>query len=64
MVRALEVARDRGIATIALTGAKGGAMADVCDLCLTVPSTSTPRIQEMHIAVGHMICELVEAQLA
>jgi D-sedoheptulose 7-phosphate isomerase len=60
IVAAFEAARARGITTIALTGAAGGAMKDVADLCIRVPSNSTPRVQEMHIAVGHMICDLVE----
>ena len=45
-------------------GEAGSAMADRCDLCIRVPSTSTPRIQEMHIAVGHSLCEMIEKALA
>ena len=60
VVAALEAARARGIATIALTGAAGGAMQRLADLCIAAPSTETPRVQEMHIAIGHMICDLVE----
>jgi len=60
VVAALEAARAIGLATIGLTGAGGGRMKDLCDVCLCVPSTDTPRIQEMHIAAGHMLCELVE----
>lgn len=63
VVSALEAARAIGMATIGLTGAKDGKMDALCDLCLKVPSTSTPRIQEMHIGVGHMLCELVEDAL-
>jgi D-sedoheptulose 7-phosphate isomerase len=60
IVAAFEAAKARGIATIALTGAAGGAMRGLADLCIAVPSSDTPRVQEMHIAVGHMICDLVE----
>ena len=64
VICAIEAARDMGIATIGLTGETGGAMSNLCDLCIRVPSTSTPRVQEMHIAVGHSICEWIEAALA
>ena len=60
VVAALETARARGIATIALTGSAGGAMREAADLCIAAPSSDTPRVQEMHIAIGHMICDLVE----
>jgi D-sedoheptulose 7-phosphate isomerase len=60
VVAAFEAAKARGIATIALTGAAGGAMRGLADLCIAVPSSDTPRVQEMHIAIGHMICDLVE----
>ena len=60
VVAALETAKARGIATIALTGSAGGAMRGLADLCIAVPSSDTPRVQEMHIAIGHMICDLVE----
>jgi len=64
VVAALEAARAIGMRCIGLTGATGGRMKDLCDVCVCVPSTDTPRIQEMHIAAGHMMCELVEAALA
>jgi D-sedoheptulose 7-phosphate isomerase len=60
IVRAIEVARDKQMAIIGLTGESGGKMRDLCDVCLCVPSTSTPRIQECHILIGHTICELLE----
>lgn len=60
VVAAFEAAKARGIVTIALTGAAGGAMRGLADLCIAVPSSDTPRVQEMHIAIGHMICDLVE----
>jgi D-sedoheptulose 7-phosphate isomerase len=64
ILRAIEVARERDLRVIGLTGDSGGEMRKVCDLCLCVPSKSTPRIQEMHITIGHAICELVEERLA
>lgn len=64
VVRALEAAHAMGIRTIGFTGAGGGKMATLCEQCLRVPSSDTPRIQEMHIAIGHMLCELVETALA
>lgn len=64
VIRAIEAARDMGIMSIGLTGEGGGGMSNLCDICIRVPSSSTPRIQEMHIAVGHCICEWVEAALA
>lgn len=64
ILRAIEVARERNVQVIGLTGGSGGEMRAVCDLCLCVPSKSTPRIQEMHITIGHAICELVEERLA
>jgi D-sedoheptulose 7-phosphate isomerase len=63
VLKALAVAREAGIVTVGLTGASGGRMAGLCDLCIRVPATRTDRIQEMHIAVGHLICGLVEDAL-
>ncbi|MGB2716429.1 MAG: D-sedoheptulose 7-phosphate isomerase [Vicinamibacterales bacterium] len=63
ILRAIEAARDRSVSVIGLTGDDGGQMATLCDLCVRVPSSSTPRIQEMHITIGHTICELVEERL-
>lgn len=63
MIRALEVARDMRIKTIALTGNDGGEMVKLADISLIVPSNSTPRIQEVHILVGHILCEMVEHSL-
>jgi D-sedoheptulose 7-phosphate isomerase len=60
ILRAIEAARIKRMAVVGLTGADGGKMGDLCDVCLRVPSTSTPRIQECHILVGHTICELLE----
>ena len=64
IIRAIEAAREMDIVVIGMTGETGGDMAALCDVSLKVPSASTPRIQEMHIAIGHLICELVEADCA
>jgi D-sedoheptulose 7-phosphate isomerase len=63
VVRAIEAAREKGMTVIGLTGESGGKMRNLCDICLCVPSTSTPRIQECHILIGHTICELLECML-
>jgi D-sedoheptulose 7-phosphate isomerase len=63
ILRAVEAARQRGMHVLGLTGESGGRLRDSCDLCLCVPSASTPRVQEMHITIGHTICELLEARL-
>ena len=60
ILQAFEVCRKKGVRTIAMTGASGGRMKELADLLINVPSTDTPRIQEAHITVGHIICELVE----
>lgn len=56
-------ARELGVTTVAFTGATGGQMASLADVLLNVPSTDTPRIQECHILLGHIICELVEKNM-
>lgn len=63
IVEAIKEAKAKGIYTIGLTGRTGGTMADLCDICLKVPSTETPRIQESHILIGHILCYLVEDAL-
>ena len=63
VLSALDVARAKGLVTIGMTGRTGGRMAERCDLLLCVPSDSTPRIQEGHIAIGHAICQIIEAQM-
>jgi D-sedoheptulose 7-phosphate isomerase len=62
IIKAFEVCREKGVVTIGLTGATGGKMKELCDHLLNVPSTDTPRIQESHILLGHIICQLVEEQ--
>jgi D-sedoheptulose 7-phosphate isomerase len=64
VIEALKAARQKGAGTIALTGRSGGGLARVADVALAVPSDDTPRIQEAHITIGHIICELVERELA
>lgn len=61
VVAGIEVARQTGAFTIGMTGAKGGKLAELCDLNLAMPSTDTPRIQEAHILIGHILCDLIEA---
>jgi D-sedoheptulose 7-phosphate isomerase len=61
IIAAFEEAKRKGMITIGFTGATGGAMAACSDYLINVPSTVTPRIQESHITVGHIICEIVEA---
>jgi D-sedoheptulose 7-phosphate isomerase len=63
IINAFEAARKNKVITIALTGATGGKMKEASDYLFNVPSTDTPRIQESHIMIGHIICELVEAKL-
>jgi len=63
IIRAIEVAKKQGMIVVGMTGATGGKMQELCDHLLNMPSTDTPRIQEAHILVGHIICELVEAEL-
>jgi D-sedoheptulose 7-phosphate isomerase len=63
LLKALEAARDKGITTVGMTGASGGDMLALCDHCLCMPSTSTQKIQEGHIVVGHIFCGLIERLL-
>lgn len=60
---AFRKAKELGVITIAMTGASGGEMKELADFLLNVPSTDTPRIQESHIMLGHIICEIVEARM-
>jgi D-sedoheptulose 7-phosphate isomerase len=63
ILRAIDAARQKQIVTIGFTGRTGGEMPSRCDLCLRVPSDSTPLIQQIHITAGHIICGLVEERL-
>lgn len=60
VLNALTVAREIGMKTVGMTGAHGGKMVNQCDWLIRIPSTDTPRIQECHMMIGHLICELVE----
>jgi len=60
IIRALETAQKKEMVTIGFTGENGGKMKSFCDHLINIPSTDTPRIQESHIMVGHIICQLVE----
>jgi len=63
VIEGLRVARRRGMVTIGLTGEDGGRLKSQVDYCICVPSKDTPRIQETHILIGHIVCELVEQAL-
>jgi len=60
VVSALKLGQELGCKTVGLTGRDGGAMNDVCDINMVVPSNNTPRIQEMHILFGHTICQIID----
>ena len=62
IIKAFEVAKQKGIHTVGFTGETGGKMKDLSDFLINVPSKDTPRIQESHIMLGHIICQLVEEQ--
>jgi len=63
VLNAMAAAREIGMKTVAMTGETGGKMAEIADVLLNVPSTFTPRIQEMHILIGHTLCEIAEKEL-
>jgi D-sedoheptulose 7-phosphate isomerase len=63
IIRALDACRKKRIITVGLTGKSGGGIASLCDYCIQVPSTETPRIQETHILIGHIICAVIEDTL-
>ncbi|MFN4234780.1 MAG: SIS domain-containing protein [Bacteroidia bacterium] len=63
VVKAIEEANKRGMITIGMTGEKGGKMKDICNYLINVPSNDTPRIQESHILIGHILCEIVENRM-
>jgi D-sedoheptulose 7-phosphate isomerase len=63
IVRAIKAARDAGIGVIGFTGQAGGVMADLCDVCFRMPSDETPKIQEGHEFLGHLICGLIEHEM-
>ncbi len=63
IIEALKTCREKEIVSVGLTGQNKGKMDNLCDYCLKIPSCETPRIQESHILVGHIICGLVESEL-
>ncbi len=63
VVRAMEQGKEQGMVLIGMTGETGGKMAELSDILLNVPSKDTPRIQECHILMGHIICQLTEERL-
>jgi len=63
VLNALKEARRKSMITVGLTGKTGGEMPPLCDYCLQIPSSETPKIQEGHIALGHIICGLIEREL-
>jgi len=63
VLAALDAARNKGLVTVGMTGRVAGQMPERCDYLLRVPSDVTPRIQEGHIAMGHAICQIIEAQM-
>jgi D-sedoheptulose 7-phosphate isomerase len=63
ILNAIEKARAQGMSVIGLTGETGGRMAGLCEVLLNVPSGDTPRIQESHILIGHILCEIVEKEI-
>jgi len=60
IIKAFEAARQKKVITIGFTGETGGKLKPLCDFLFNIPSTDTPRIQEAHILLGHIVCELVE----
>ncbi|MBL0323022.1 MAG: SIS domain-containing protein [Ignavibacteria bacterium] len=64
IVMAVEEAKKRGVLTIGLLGGSGGVLKDMCDASVVVPSTVTARIQESHILIGHIWCEMIEEAIA
>ncbi|WP_297193915.1 D-sedoheptulose 7-phosphate isomerase [uncultured Campylobacter sp.] len=63
IIEALKMCKSKGVISVGLTGESGGKMRDLCDYCIKVPSNKTPRIQESHILIGHIICAIVEEEL-
>ncbi len=63
IINAFEVAKKKNILSVALVGKDGGEMAKMADIALVVPSDSTPRIQESHILIGHIICDIIEKEI-
>lgn len=63
ILEALQMCKEKGILSVGLTGLSGGNMHELCDYCIKVPSNETPRIQEAHILIAHILCAIVEEEL-
>jgi D-sedoheptulose 7-phosphate isomerase len=63
VLSAMKVGHERGLVTIGMTGRTGGKLKHVVDYCICIPSDETPRVQESHILAGHILCEIIEAEL-
>lgn len=63
IINAFKAANKKNIITVALTGRDGGKMAEMADYAIIVPSNDTPRIQESHILIGHILCDIIEKEL-
>jgi D-sedoheptulose 7-phosphate isomerase len=63
ILRAIETAQEQGMIIVGMTGETGGKMKNVCDFLINVPSRETPRIQEAHIMIGHILCEIIESSI-
>jgi D-sedoheptulose 7-phosphate isomerase len=63
IIKAFEMANKIGMHTIAMTGVNGGELKNICEYLINIPSENTPRIQESHILIGHIICEIVEDKI-
>jgi D-sedoheptulose 7-phosphate isomerase len=63
LLTAIEIAKRRNLLTIGLTGESGGRMASLCDICIKIPASQTPRIQEAHLLIEHIICSIVEQNI-
>jgi D-sedoheptulose 7-phosphate isomerase len=63
ILRAIEVAQELGMIVVGMTGETGGKMKNICDFLINVPSVETPRIQESHIMIGHVLCEIIESSI-
>lgn len=63
IIEGIQTAKKKGLITFGLTGESGGEMKALCDYCICVPSSETPRIQEAHILVGHILCSMIEKMM-
>jgi D-sedoheptulose 7-phosphate isomerase len=63
VIRAFEEANKKGVLTVAFTGKNGGELTKIADMAFKIPSTDTPRIQELHMLLGHSLCEIVEQKM-